>query len=504
MKKVGILLLLLLLCGSLLACTEVQNAQDAFARSAEGVMIGRTYQEVEAAFGPLSRVRLSEEQPAAYFFEKTDVAFHFDTLAAQAAWAAQLPEGTGDVPAATVLPDIRPTDLCIGVSGRIRDFGIAESDVAAMSKYVRLLKAKSFETKENTVYELTSPNKAYDVFLYCAHGETSFGLDHSVRIMTTGIETQPAPTPEPAAEPMAEPTAEPTPEPTAEPTAEPTPEPTPEPTAEPAVKAFSFGGVTIPVGEVKVEVRGSSRIHRKITAQEFSDLVRYCPGLNSLILDYCDVSGAEQLGQLTELTELRLMTCGLSDISFVRDLKNLTLLSLCHNDISDVSAIEKLPLTYLNLADNHKLGNNSLLSVAKVTSLTKLYLYDLHISNLSPLRSLKKLSTLNLNNTRVTEKELAKLTHQSNLRILQISATAVTDLDFVMDTFPKLRELEARKLVKLQNPNPSFCQLAQHPHLDRLTLGKDSQSDLNAYVQANYGMSATAWFKSQGITLKFR
>ena len=500
MKKVGILLLLLLLCGSLLACTEVQNAQDAFARSAEGVMIGRTYQEVEAAFGPLSRVRLSEEQPAAYFFEKTDVAFHFDTLAAQAAWAAQLPEGTGDVPAATVLPDIRPTDLCIGVSGRIRDFGIAESDVAAMSKYVRLLKAKSFETKENTVYELTSPNKAYDVFLYCAHGETSFGLDHSVRIMTTGIETQPAPTPEPAAEPMAEPTAEPTPEPTTEPTAE----PTPEPTAEPAVKAFSFGGVTILVGEVKVEVRGSSRIHRTITAQEFSDLVRYCPGLNSLILDYCDVSGAEQLGQLTELTELRLMTCGLSDISFVRDLKNLTLLSLCHNDISDVSAIEKLPLTYLNLADNHKLGNNSLLSVAKVTSLTKLYLYDLHISNLSPLRSLKKLSTLNLNNTRVTEKELAKLTHQSNLRILQISATAVTDLDFVMDTFPKLRELEARKLVKLQNPNPSFCQLAQHPHLDRLTLGKDSQSDLNAYVQANYGMSATTWFKSQGITLKFR
>ena len=506
MKRYGILLLVLLLYGSLFACAEAQNAQDAFTRSAESAMIGRTFQEVEASFGPLSEVTLFEEQPAAYIFEKTGIAFHFDAPLAQEVWAARLKEGEDHVPAVVALQDIQPEDRCIGVSGRVRDFGVAESDVAGMSRYIKLLKPKSYETRNNTIYVLTSPNQAYDVFLYCAHGETGFGLDHQVRVMTTGIDMQA--TPEPEADPQAaEDKTQATPEPATDPQTTPEPETqaTPEPKADPQATSFSFGGVTIPVGGTQVEVRGTKAVHRTVTAQEFSDLVLYCPHLQTLILDYCDVSGAEQIGQLTELTALKLMTCGISDISFVRDLKKLTQLGLCHNDLSDVSAIEELPLTYLNLGDNPRLGNTALQSVGKVTDLKTLYLYDLNISSLSALRSLRKLSALNLNNdTRITEKELAKLTNQSGLRSLQINSTGVKNLDFLVDVFPNLRDLEARKLKKLQDPNKTFCQLTLHQRLANMTLSKDVQSSLDANVQANYGMNATAWFKSRGVTLKFK
>ena len=68
MKRIAVILLALLLCGSLVSCAEAQNAQDAFVASPEGAMIGKTFREVEAAFGPFSIVFFEEEKPAAYVF----------------------------------------------------------------------------------------------------------------------------------------------------------------------------------------------------------------------------------------------------------------------------------------------------------------------------------------------------------------------------------------------------------------------------------------------------
>ena len=199
MKRIVVLLLAVLLCGSLLACAEAQRAQDAFVTSAEGALIGKTFRDVEAAFGPFSMVYFEEEKPAAYIFAYTNVVFHFDAPQAQSIWASQLNGGMGYIPGAIALRDIHSTDVCIGVSGRIRDFGIAENDVDILAQYLRSLHPSSVETKANTVYTLTTGDGAYDVFVYCAHGETTVTADHQIRVMTAGL--TPTLTPTTAQEP---------------------------------------------------------------------------------------------------------------------------------------------------------------------------------------------------------------------------------------------------------------------------------------------------------------
>ncbi len=471
MKRIGVLLLVLLLCGSLFACAELQNAQDAFFKSPESAMIGCTFQEVEAAFGPFSMVHISEDRPASYLFGKTNVAFHFDAPDAQAAWAAQLPQGIGFIPGAVALRSIQPADRCIGVSGRIRDFGIAESDVAEISRYMSVLKPASYETDDNTIYTLTSQDGAYDVFLYCTKGEVSFTANHQIRVMAAGAE----------------------------------PQPVVEPVVSVQVTEFSLGGIAIPVGAVEAEVRGASNAHRTVTEQELADLVKYCPDLKKLVLDYCDIEGADQIGQLTELTDLQLSTCGMKDVSFVENLRNLTWLSICHNELTDVSAIEDLQLTYLNLGDNPKLGNRGVRSAAKVTTLKTLHLYEMNISSLSSLSSLRALSILDLSyNAKITEDELAKLTKQTYLRELDINSTGVTDVSILFTAFPRLRTLEARKLKKLADPMPSYFSLSQLTRLKTLELSKGDKEALDAYATEQYGMTAAQWFETQGIELKYK
>ena len=467
MKRIVVLLLAVLLCGSLLACAEAQRAQDAFVTSAEGALIGKTFRDVEAAFGPFSMVYIEEDKPAAYVFTYTNVVFHFDAPQAQDAWTVQLTGGTGYIPGAVALRSIQPTDPCVGVSGRIRDFGIAESDVNTLAQYMQSFRPASVETKANTVYTLTTGDGAYDVFVYCAHGETTVTADHQIRVMAADLE--------------------------------------PVVVVDPQVTEFSFGGEIIQVGATEVEVRGESGARKKVTAQDFKDLVKYCPNLKSLVLDYCDVAGEDQVGKLTELTKLELMSCGISDISFVEGLTKLTRLSICHNNIDDLSAIEDLPLTYLNIADNPDLSTSDLRSVGKVTTLDTLYIYSLSISNLSSLRTLKHLNTLNVNNdSRITEEDIAKLYNLNNLRKLQINGTGVTSLDFLIEDFPYLKELEARKLNKLEDRNQSIFKLAQHPRLKKLTLSKDIKDSLDADAWAAYGMDSTDWFKTQGISVSFK
>ena len=206
MKKIVALLLTLLLCGSLFACVAVQNAQDAFFQSEAGSMIGKTYEEVEAAFGPLSVVYLEKDRPAAYIFNNSTVSFHFHAPLVQKRWAALLTDKVGFIPSSIALRDIQPTDKCIGVSGRIRDFGIADSDVNELSASLQTLRPEPEETKTNTIYTLTTPDQNYEVRVFCAKGETAVTPNHQIQVMLTKLT----------------------------------------PAADPSVTEFTFGGVTIP------------------------------------------------------------------------------------------------------------------------------------------------------------------------------------------------------------------------------------------------------------------
>ena len=464
MKKIVALLLTLLLCGSLFACVAVQNAQDAFFQSEAGSMIGKTYEEVEAAFGPLSVVYLEKDRPAAYIFNNSTVSFHFHAPLVQKRWAALLTDKVGFIPSSIALRDIQPTDKCIGVSGRIRDFGIADSDVNELSASLQTLRPEPEETKTNTIYTLTTPDQNYEVRVFCAKGETAVTPNHQIQVMLTKLT----------------------------------------PAADPSVTEFTFGGVTIPVGETKVEVRGTSKVHKTFTTQEFTDLVTYCPNLQSLVLDYGELSGVEQVGLLTDLTYLEIMTCGLNDISFVEDLTKLTHLSICHNNVSDITPIEDLPLTYLNLADN-PIGNGDLRSVGYINTMETLYIYSLNISDLSAISPLKRLTILNVNNdSRLNADDLSVVNCFPKLRKLQINGTGVTDLDFLFDDCPGLKELDARKLNKLDDRNETLLALAQHPNLTKLSLSKDIQESLDEDALALYSMSATDWFASQDVKVSFQ
>ena len=120
MKK-GLALAAVLLCVSMLfACVEAQNAQLAFSGSPGGQMIGRTFQEVEAAYGPFSMVYYGADRTPAFIFAGSNVSFQFAEEANQSQWRALLTDGTGYVPGAVALLSIQPGWVCTGVSGRIR------------------------------------------------------------------------------------------------------------------------------------------------------------------------------------------------------------------------------------------------------------------------------------------------------------------------------------------------------------------------------------------------
>ena len=140
-----------------------------------------------------------------------------------------------------------------------------------------------------------------------------------------------------------------------------------------------------------------------------------------------------------------------------------------------------------------------------ITTLQTLYIYSLNLSDLSALQSLNKLVTLNVNNdSKINEDALEVVSYFPKLRKLQINNTGVTSFDFLFTDCPNLRELDARKLNKLKNPTESILKLPQLERLSKLSVGKDLQESLDAQTQADYGMSAVDWFKSQDVTLSFQ
>ena len=108
------------------------------------------------------------------------------------------------------------------------------------------------------------------------------------------------------------------------------------------------------------------------------------------------------------------------------------------------------------------------------------------------------------NDSRLNEDDLSVVNCFPKLRKLQINGTGVTDLDFLFDDCPGLKELDARKLNKLDDRNETLLALAQHPNLTKLSLSKDIQESLDEDALALYSMSATDWFASQDVKVSFQ
>ena len=186
MKKLAVILLAVLLCVSAVGCAESQRVQSTFQASAEGSMIGKTFQEVEAAFGPFSMVYLEADWMPMYLFSKTNVGFYFGGVGTPSSWAAMLQSGTTLIPAAVALQTVRSTDVCTGVVGRISDFGISEGDINSLSQYLNVFQLKSYDTNDNTVYTVTTGDQTLDVYVLTRKGSKGFTGDDQVRVVKAG------------------------------------------------------------------------------------------------------------------------------------------------------------------------------------------------------------------------------------------------------------------------------------------------------------------------------
>ncbi len=124
----------------------------------------------------------------------------------------------------------------------------------------------------------------------------------------------------------------------------------------------------------------------------------------SLDLSQVDLS---ILSELTNLKELILTSCEISDISALKDLTNLTVLGLANNYISDISPIKNLT----NLNELYLVGNliSDISAVKKLTNLTRLDLFGNQISDISTLKKLKKLTILDLRHNDISSSDFKSL-----------------------------------------------------------------------------------------------
>jgi Leucine-rich repeat (LRR) protein len=304
------------------------------------------------------------------------------------------------------------------------------------------------------------------------------------------IETEPPAT---VTETPTEPTNLPdTPAPETEPpTAEPATEPPTEPPATPLPDSFLFGGVTVKRGETNItgskavdgkKINGDSKGLKHITADEVEMLVLMCPDLKTLDLDYCWFDTYEPLSKLTKLEHLELKSCGtsnagvpLTEIEFVRPLVNLKKLNLCHNQISDLDPLKNLKkLQYLQLGDN-KINDDELEIIAKLENLTELYLYKNAITDASKLKKLSKVTILNLAYNKGF-KNLDPLAEMKSLKDLRINNTGVKTLA-ALSMFKKL------EVINVAGLNLGFSEYYGYmPFCPNLKKFKISRKDGNAIL----------------------
>lgn len=189
MKRTALLLLAVLLCIGIFGCSEAQQAQDTFDRSPEGRMIGMTFQDVENVFGPFSMVYLEEGWIPMYIFSGTNIGFYFSDVKTPDNWSKMLRNGNNLIPAAVAQYAVQSDDVCTGVAGRIREFGISSDEVSNLAKYLDTYKLGHYDTTSNTVFTVTNTDQTRNVYIFTSKGSKTISPDDQMRVMKAGAAT---------------------------------------------------------------------------------------------------------------------------------------------------------------------------------------------------------------------------------------------------------------------------------------------------------------------------
>ncbi|MBR6039515.1 MAG: leucine-rich repeat domain-containing protein [Clostridia bacterium] len=271
-------------------------------------------------------------------------------------------------------------------------------------------------------------------------GQSPF-VDSGIGKITAEPVKTSTPEPVPTEPPTPVTTEPPTPVPTEPPT--PTPVPTEPPTPEPELPdSFLFGGVTVVAGQTAVKVAGKQNALIRITPEEMDMLIRLCPNLTTLTLNYCCMADYSRIGELTKLRNLMISTTThsmdpgipLVDIDWMASLKDLRTLYLAYNKIEDIRVLAGLTkLEELNLGWNNI--SDSDLNYLTGLPLRLLYLYcDSSLRDVSALSNIRSLELLHIGgNKKLRFSGIKKLTNLSHLKELDISYCPVEDFEWIRD-----------------------------------------------------------------------
>lgn len=107
------------------ACISSNNVLGIVQNAPEVNLVGKTFGEVEEQFGPFSMAYIDQGK-ALYVFEKTPISFFFDGYDISGVLDNDTIDGRFSIPAAVVLRNISASEICSGVSGRVKDYGIID------------------------------------------------------------------------------------------------------------------------------------------------------------------------------------------------------------------------------------------------------------------------------------------------------------------------------------------------------------------------------------------
>ena len=142
----------------------------------------------------------------------------------------------------------------------------------------------------------------------------------------------------------------------------------------------------------------------------------------------------------SDVTEINLSGCGISDISALSECVNLVTVNLSNNSITDISPLMDIPnLTTIDISNNSitdmrpLMGLNTIRSIdassnrinttvplGAITSLTELKLADNPIGNFSGLKKLKNLNTLDLSGTGLKSSDVKYFQYLTRLNSLNV------------------------------------------------------------------------------------
>lgn len=167
-----------------------------------------------------------------------------------------------------------------------------------------------------------------------------------------------------------------------------------------------------------------------VSGLDFSVLTQL-PGLEELDLSGCIISSAsmDAIASLTQLRQLRLDGCALTDVSKLSPLNKLTVLGLSNNSLTDVTV-----LSVLSDLEELYLQNNPVTTISALSACSKLRIVDItgcKVTNLGSLTGKTKLETLQAANNQISD--LSVLDGCKSLSVLNVAKNRVADISVITE-----------------------------------------------------------------------